>query len=230
MLAAADLLERRMKSAETFLETLLCGAPAFAKPHPATILPPDIEFAALRGLKLAPIRGLSRFASAARSRVGYPTADLVQLRGFAAEFPMCNWSMAADGIIVLEYNRVLGQHSLCELCGGDWDGWRDTLQFRSGATRFLVYRHAGQRLRVLGPRSVGLRVYASGDLIPVPPSRFLTGPQLAWTNPSAVIQGVPWWLVEQNCGAGGDHLVGVPFITSFAGADEFHSINDDSSL
>jgi hypothetical protein len=186
-----------MKSAELFLETLLCGAAALAKPNPTTILPSEIEFAASHGLKLVPIQSLSRFASTARKRIGHPTADIVQLRSFAAESPRCNWAMATDEVIALEYNPELGRHSLCELCDGDWDGWRDTLQFRSGATHFLLFRQIEQRPRILGLRSVGLRLH-SGDMVLVPPSRFLTGPQLTWLDLSAAIVEIPWWLVDPD--------------------------------
>jgi hypothetical protein len=111
-----------MKSAELFLETLLSGAAALAKPTPTTILPPEIEFAAAHGLKLAPVQSLSQFASTARKRIWHPTADIVQLRSFAVKSPKCNWAMATDEVIALEYNPELGRHSLCELCDGDWDG------------------------------------------------------------------------------------------------------------
>lgn len=56
-----------MKSAETFLETLLGDGPAFAKTNPVTTLPAEVEFTAYCGLKLVPLRGLSWFASTARA-------------------------------------------------------------------------------------------------------------------------------------------------------------------
>jgi hypothetical protein len=64
-----------MKSAERFLETLLCGTAALAKPNPTNILPSEIEFAASRGLTLTPVRSLSRFASTARKRSPMTSAD-----------------------------------------------------------------------------------------------------------------------------------------------------------
>ncbi|MGA7159233.1 MAG: bifunctional DNA primase/polymerase [Acidobacteriaceae bacterium] len=188
-----------MKSAEQFLEALLGGAVAHAKPIPTNILPREVEEAASRGLRLAPIRSLSRFPSG-REQIGSPTVDLVQLRSFAIESPMCNWAMSTDDVIVLEYNSELGRHALCELCDGDWDGWRDTLQFRSGGSgtkRSLLFRRTEQKLRNLGARSPGLRLH-SRDMILVPPSRFLTGPPLAWLDISAAIKEVPWWLVNPD--------------------------------
>jgi len=173
-----------MKS--TFFETLLYGAPAFAKVSSSTILPPEIEFAASRGLKLAPSRGMSQFASAARTPCGYPTSDIVQLRGFAAQFPLCRWSMTATDVAVLEYTPSLGHFHLHELCDGDWEGWRETLQFRSGPAQFLIFNYKGQKLRALDRRFVGLRLHSgNGKMLPVPP-----GSERVWVN-SAAIQELP---------------------------------------
>jgi hypothetical protein len=44
--------------------------------------------------------------------------------------PCCTFSLATDNVALFGYNPAI-EHSLCELCG-DWDGWRGTLQFRSG--------------------------------------------------------------------------------------------------
>lgn len=112
-----------MKSAEEFLANLYRGIPAPAMLTHHNSLHPQIEFAASRGLKLAPLQGLSRFASAAHPQSWYPTADLVELRRYSAEYPGCNWGIAADGAIVFEYAPAVGRHSLCELCDGDYDGW-----------------------------------------------------------------------------------------------------------
>ena len=232
-IAAAFLFlekDSTMKSAEKSLESLHRCATMSAMLTSTTTLPPDVSFAASRGLKLAPVQGLSRFASVARTRLGYPTADLVQLQILSAEFPMCNWAMLTDSVTVLEYNPALGRHSLCELCGGDWDGWRDTLQFRSGATRFLLFRYNGQRLRVLGPRAAGLRVHC-GDMLLVPPSRFLSS-ALRWSNPSAAIAAIPEWLLEADEDySGGNPPSTVPATPPFAGEpDEPRYIYDHYSL
>jgi hypothetical protein len=197
--------------AEEFLANLHRGisTPAMFTCHIA--LPPEIGFAASLGLKLMPIQGQSRFASAIRLRFAYATSDPVQLRAFAAECQSstCNWAMSAEGVAVLEYSPALGHHSLCELCDGDEAGWSDTLQFRSGvgrnATRFLLFRlHQVQKLRILGSRCVGVRLHSgTGNFVPVPPSRFLAGPQLIWENPSAAIEEVPWFLLDREGSADG---------------------------
>jgi hypothetical protein len=129
----------------------------------------------------------------------------------ALEFPGCNWALATNNIAVFEYNAAIGRHALCELCGGDWDGWRDTLQFRSGDTRFLLFRYSGQRLRILGPRFVGVRLH-SADMVLVPPSRFFTGPRLVWVDKSATINvDLPeWMLAADDDNAGGNPLPAVP--------------------
>jgi hypothetical protein len=68
-------------------------------------------------------------------------------------------------------------------------------------------------------------------MIQVPPSRFLAGPQLAWTNPSAAIKDVPWWLVAEDNDACGNPPASVPLIPSFADAQhEFHNVYDGYSL
>jgi hypothetical protein len=197
-----------MKSAEQFLANLHRGISTPAVLTHFNILPQEVEFAASRGLKLAPVQGLSRFASGARRSLGYPTADVVQLRAFTAEIPVAmNWMMAVDNLIVLEYTPAIGHHSLRELCDGDWDDWSETLQFTAGpgsnATRFLLFRHGSQKLRALGPRSAGLRVHSSGAMIPAPPSRLLNGSRLAWSNVVA-IQDIPWFLVASDRDFNGD--------------------------
>lgn len=224
-----------MKSAEQFLANLHRGisTPSMFT-HNNNVLPPEVEFAASRGLKLAPVKGLGRFASAAHALFGYPTSDLVQLRCFASEFTVSQWSMTTtDGAIVLEYDPALGRHSLCELCD-DWDGcWYQTLQFCSGsgpsATRFLLFRHDGQKLRVLGPRSAGLCLHAGvQDMVIVPPS--CLRPQLHWANPSAVIEEVPWFLLDQDGSADGNPPAAVPAFPPIAGAPhELRYVYDDFS-
>jgi hypothetical protein len=206
-------------NAEEFLANLHRGISMPATFTHFNILPPEIEFAASRGLKLAPAQGLSRFASVARIGLEYPTADLVQLRAIAVQhLAPLNWQMAADGFIVLEYTPALGHHSLCELCDGDWESWSETLQFRAGsgsnATRFLLYRHEGQKLRALGRHSAGLRVHSSGATLPVPPSRFLSGTRLAWSN-AAAVQKIPWFLVDPDGDFIGNSLTAVPAIPPF---------------
>jgi hypothetical protein len=193
------------QSAENFLDTLYRGSFTPAMPNSSS-LPEEVSFAANLGLKLAPIPSHSRFVSAALAQVGYPTFDCVQLRQWAFEFPSCNWALETDNVAVFEYNPATGRHSLCELCGGEWDGWRDTLQFRSGNTRFLLFRYSGQRLRVLGPRFVGVRLH-SADMVLAPPSRFFTGPQLVWVDKSAAINvDLPEWMLA----AGDDYAGGNP--------------------
>ncbi|HEV2136341.1 MAG TPA: hypothetical protein VGR47_19085 [Terracidiphilus sp.] len=225
-----------MKSAEEFLSNLHRGIPTPTMFTHHNNLPLEIEFAALRGLRLTPLQGLSRFASAPHSQSLYPTADLVQLRCFSAECPGCNWGMVADGTIVVEYNPAVGRHSLCELCDGDYDGWCDTLQFRSGAgpsaTRFLLFNHAGQKLRALGPRSGGIRVHCGARfMVPVPPSRFVSGPQLTWWDTSAVIEDIPWFLLEQDGDADWNPPAATPAIPAFAGTPhEPYYVHDDRSL
>jgi len=191
-----------MKSVEGFLTNLHRGLPKPVAHYFHNDLPMDIEFAASRGLKLMPLRGVSRFASAARPRFEYPTSDIVHLRSFGAGSAV-SWAMATDDeVMVLEYNPAIGRHSLCELCDGDWEAWHNTLQFRSGsalnATQFLLFRHAGRRLRSLGSRSAGICIHAYGDMVVVPPSRPRGGPKLSWSNTSG-IQEVPWWLVNPEC-------------------------------
>jgi hypothetical protein len=218
-------------NAEEFLAKLHRGISMPASP--INVLPPEIELAASRGLKLAPAQGLSRFASAARTELGYPTADLVQLRAIAAQhLAPLNWQMAVDGFIVLEYTPALGHHSLCELCDGDWD-WSETLQFRAGsgsnATRFLLFRHYGQKLRALGQRSTGLRVHSSGATLPVPPTRFLSGTRLAWAN-AAAIQKIPWFLIDSDGDFIGNPSTVVPAVPPFVGGPCERDCGYDYSL
>jgi hypothetical protein len=220
-IAAAFFLEetKHMQSAEKSLETEYRGSLTPEMTKLSTLLPAEVSFAADLGLKLAPIPSHRRFVSAALVRVGYATCDKVQLRQFAFEFPFCNWALATDNVAVFEYNPAIGRHSLCELCGGDWDGWRDTLQFRSSGTRFLLFRHDGQLLRVLGPPFVGVRLHTA-DMVPVPPSRFFTGPQLVWTDPSASIEAIPVWLLEGGDGfSGGNPPPAVPVLPPYASAE-----------
>jgi hypothetical protein len=218
-----------MQSAEEFLETLYRGSFMLAMAKSSTFLPPEVSFAADLGLKLAPVPSHRRFVSAARVRVGYSTCDKVQLRQLAFEFPFCNWALATENVAVFEYNPAIGRHSLRELCGGDWDGWRDTLQFRSGDTRFLLFRHSGQRLRTLEPRFVGVKLHTA-DMVPVPPSRFFTGPQLVWVDMSAAIVYAPEWLLDRDDDSDENPPAAVPVIPPGAGLNELRYVYDDCSL
>ncbi len=224
-----------MKSVEEFLANLHRGIPAEAMPTHHNSLQPEIEFAASRGLKLAPLQGLSRFASASHPQSWYPSADLVQLHRFSAEYPGCNWGMATEGAIVLEYAPAIGRHSLCELCDGNFEGWCDTLQFRFGsgpsARRFLLFQHAGQKLRALGTRAAGLSVHSGARyLVPVPPSRFFSGPQLTWWETSAAIGEIPWFLLADDGEADGNPPA-VPALPPLEGApQETCYVYDDCSF
>jgi len=210
-------------NSETCFETLLCSAPAFVQPTPSVILPLEIEFAASRGLKVAPIRGLSRFVSAPRIQLGYQTADIVQLRTFASRFLICNWSMATDGVVVFEYNHAHASHSLSELCDCDWENWRNTLQFRCGVRRFFLFRHSGQKLRNLGPRSVGLRLHSGSAMVQIPPSRYLAGARFEWLDTTAAIEEIPWWLVDEAGDAGGSRPAAAPSVLPYAVARELRN-------
>jgi hypothetical protein len=210
--------KQNMKSAEEYLEAQYRDSITPAMLKSSTLLPLEVSFAADLGLKLAPIPSHSRFVSPARVRAGNPTSDPDQLSQFASEFPNCNWALETSNVAVLEYNPAIGRQSLRDLCGGDWDGWCHTLQFRAGEMRFLLFRHHGERLRVLGSRSLGLRVHAGqNNMILVPPSRFLTGPRLVWTDPSAAIESIPAWLLEAgDASFGGNPPPTIPTILPFA--------------
>jgi hypothetical protein len=59
-------------NAEEFLANLHRGISTPATLTHWNVLPPEIEFAASRGLKLVPAQGLAPFAFVARKRLGYP--------------------------------------------------------------------------------------------------------------------------------------------------------------
>jgi hypothetical protein len=85
------------------------------------------------------------------------------------------------------------------LSGDEWD-WRNTLQFRAGQTRYILFHYPEKRLRRLGVEFQGLRVHA-GTPILMPPSVIGGGIRLAFCNPGACIEKAPEWLMASLANA-----------------------------
>lgn len=122
-----------------------------------------------------------------------PTADPDALREPFQSHPDCSWSLKLGDVVALEYAPQIGRYALAHLCNHDWDEWPETLQYRWGRSLYLLYRAETIKMRELGRRFPGVRLYNRG-LLPIPPSCFGNGPQLHFARLSAPMLRLPKWL------------------------------------
>ena len=196
-----------MINAEVFLANLQVSAASATinstLAHPdLSALPPSILRLCRSGWRMAPILAHSTSASIKGSMTAVPTNDEALLVLSARD--RCNWAVATGhGLAVLEVNEE-GQRSLRYLCGDDWE-WRETLEFRCGASRFFAFHHPSRRIRFLGSRFPGLRLHWEGSAMLIPPSWFAYGPPVTFENPDAPVLLSPRWLLATGNTSRADH-------------------------
>jgi hypothetical protein len=122
-----------------------------------------------------------------------PTADPDALLEQFQSHPDCSWSLKLGDVVALEYAPQIGRYALAYLCNHDWDEWPETLQYRWGRSLYLLYRAEAIKMRELGRRFPGVRLYNRG-LLPIPPSSFGNGPQLHFARLAAPMLRLPKWL------------------------------------
>jgi len=156
----------------------------------------DLNRAVAERWKIAPVDSHSRFASL--WQFGTPSRDPSDITLWASQFPDSNWCVEtgrASALVILEVDNQFGRDSLRALCNEDWGGWTRTLQFRDGVSSHLLFRYAGERVRFLPSRFKGLKIHA-GSCVVIPPSWFVGGSPLAYSDPHAKLVDCPEFLLE----------------------------------
>lgn len=192
-----------MINAEIFLANLQGSAASATMTSTLTLssvsaLPPSILRFCKFGWRMAPI-----LAHSIKSSItAVPTCDGASLALSARD--RCNWAVATGhGLAILEVNEE-GQHPLRYLCADEWE-WRETLQFRLGASRFFAFHHPERRIRFLGGRFPGLKLHWEGSAVLIPPSWFVYGPPVTFENPDAPVLSSPRWLLATENTSWADH-------------------------
>jgi len=190
-----------MINAETFLANRSslsfppASQPLDAQDFPE--LPASIVHPLNRAWAIAPVLAHSRSAPVKRSMVGLPTSDPSRLVPIAREHPDCNWAVeTGNGLLIFEVNSEASLPVLRHLCQNEWD-WRETLRFRSGATDFFAFHHAGRHVRFLGNRFPELKSHWNGSAVLLSPSWFVLGPPVAYVSDcEAPVLDAPAWLLD----------------------------------
>lgn len=160
-------------------------------------LPNALVRALQEGWQIAPVSAHSKFASLTRSCLASPSNAPAQIADLAVAFPESNWCVLtgrASGLMIVEVNHENGQDGLCELCNDEWETWTDTLKFSDDSATFFLFRHSGQRLRFLSSEFEGIKVH-TGNLVLLPPSWFVVGPPLDYSNLNAPVLDCPEFLL-----------------------------------
>lgn len=167
---------------------------------------PDLPIALVRaiqeGWKIAPVAAHSRHASLKSSCLAAPTSDPEEIAQWVGLLPDINWCVETgrrSGLLVLEVDHESGQDLLSELCQDVWDFWFETLKFQDQQATYFLFRYAGERVRFFPSRMNGIKIHV-GNLLLLPPCWFVTGPPLAYSEPSAKLVGPPAFLLaEREC-------------------------------
>jgi hypothetical protein len=100
----------------------------------------------------------------------------------------------ASRLAILEVQHT-SQDMLCDLCNDTWEGWMETLKFSDGLSTFFTFRYEGQRVRFLPSRVKGINIHA-GTRVFLPPSWFVVGPVLTYTDITAEVLNCPEFLLD----------------------------------
>ena len=160
-------------------------------------LPHALAIAIQEGWKIAPVAAHSRHASLKSSCLADPTSDAEEIAHWVRLLPEVNWCVETgrrSGLLVLEVDHENGQDLLSELCQDVWESWFDTLKFQDQQATYFLFRYAGERVRFFPSRMSGIKIHA-GNLLLLPPCWFVTGPPLAYSEPSAMLLDSPAFLL-----------------------------------
>jgi hypothetical protein len=97
-------------------------------------------------------------------------------------------------LAILEVSHE-SQDVFCDLCDDTWEGWFETLKFSDGISTFFMFRYEGQRVRFLPSRIKGIKIHA-GTRVFLPPSWFVVGPGLSYTDMTAKVIDCPAFLLD----------------------------------
>jgi hypothetical protein len=161
-------------------------------------LPEALRRAIRESWYIAPVAARSKHASLNSSCIAGPAKSAEKIAQWADEHPDANYCVVTgrdSNLVVLEVNHEIGQDSLCALCSDEWGSWLDTLQFADELSTFFLFRHEGHRARHLSKEFNGLRIYFGSRLL-LPPSKFVVGGTLSYSNPDANVLLCPGFLLD----------------------------------
>ena len=163
-----------------------------------SMLPKALARAVLEQWQMVPVSAHSKFASLTRSCLAAPSCDPADIVGWMFKYPDCNWGVEtgrASNLAILAVSHEAGQDSLCEVCSDRWDIWTDTLKFQDDRATSFLFRYPTRRLRFLSSQFEGLQVHA-GNLVLLPPSWFVAGSPLGYSDLNANVLDCPEWLLR----------------------------------
>ena len=162
-------------------------------------LPKALARAIQEGWLIAPVAAHSKHASLTRSCLLEPSNLAAQIVYWGINYPNANYCVVTgreSRLAILEVNHV-SQDLLCDLCNDTWEGWLETLKFSDGLSTFFMFRYGGQRVRFLPSRVKGIKIHA-GTRVFLPPSWFVVGPGLKYTDITADLLDCPAFLLDAS--------------------------------
>lgn len=165
-----------------------------------SMLPAALARAVQEQWQMVPVSAHSKFASLTRSCLAAPSCNPADMVRWMLKYPDCNWGVEtgrASNLVLLEVNHDNGQESLCSLCEDRWEIWTDTLKFQDASATSFLFRYPTRRLRFLSSQFEGVQVHA-GNLVLLPPSWFVAGSPLGYSDVSANVLDCPQWLLRSE--------------------------------
>lgn len=162
-------------------------------------LPKALARAIQEGWLIAPVAAHSKHASLTRSCLLEPSRSAATIAYWATNYPNANYCVVTgheSRLAILEVGHE-NQDSLCDLCIDSWEGWCETLKFSNGFSTFFMFRYEGQRVRFLPSRVKGIKIHA-GTRVFLPPSWFVVGPGLNYTDITAKVLDCPAFLLDAS--------------------------------
>jgi len=148
---------------------------------------------------IAPVTAHSKHASLTRSCLLEPSNLAAQIVYWGINYPDANYCVVTgreSRLAILEVDHA-SQDQLCDLCNDTWEGWLETLKFSDSLSTFFMFRYEGQRVRFLPSRVKGIKIHA-GTRVFMPPSWFVVGPGLNYTDITAKVLDCPAFLLDAS--------------------------------
>jgi len=162
-------------------------------------LPRALARAIQEGWLIAPVAAHSKHASLTRSCLLEPSNLAPQIAYWGLNYPNANYCVVTgreSRLAILEVSHE-SQDVLCDLCDDTWEAWFETLKFSDGLSTFFMFRYEGQRVRFLPARVKGIKIHC-GTRVFLPPSWFVVGPGLNYTDITAKVLDYPAFLLDAS--------------------------------
>src|ERR1035438_1739130 len=166
----------------------------FVKP-PDLSLPIGLEIAMKNRWMISPVMACSVLADYS-ARVGYGSAERDQIEYWYVRHARTNWLLhtGESDVVALEIDFRVARHCLAYLASDDCS-WQRTLHLaKKGRWQYLFACETD--LPSLDERYCGLSLHSGKASILLPPSRTLTGVEIAYADQYAQLLPAPEWLFE----------------------------------